>query len=89
MTGASTDGHPEDGRARRDLELDLEAFTWQALEQEADRMGLSVEELVRFSVLYYLADCDSGRIARRVSPRGTMAVASKVEENPLRGLLGE
>lgn len=29
-------------------------------------MEVSVDELVAFSVLYYLADRDSGRIARRV-----------------------
>jgi hypothetical protein len=31
-------------------------------------MGVSVEELVSYAVLYYLADHDSGRLARRIVP---------------------
>jgi hypothetical protein len=31
-------------------------------------MGVSVEELVSYAVLYYLADRDSGRLARRIVP---------------------
>lgn len=88
MKGASTDGH-SDGPARLDLELDLEAFTWRALEQEADRMGLSVEELVRFSVAYYLADCDSGRIARQLPARGALVADGSPREDPLQKLLRE
>jgi hypothetical protein len=46
--------------------LRLDGFAWEAVEEESDRLGVSVEELARFSVLYYLADLDSGRIARRI-----------------------
>lgn len=62
----SPDGSNElDSRTTRELKLQLDAFTHEALEQEAARLGLSVEELARFAVLYYLADRDSGRISRR------------------------
>jgi hypothetical protein len=36
---------------------------------EAARLGVSLEELASFAVLYYLADLDSGRIARQLPPR--------------------
>jgi hypothetical protein len=63
---SSPDGSNKlDSRATRELKLQLDAFTHEALEQEAARLGLSVEELARFAVLYYLADGDSGRISRR------------------------
>lgn len=62
----SPDGSSElDSRATRELKLDLDAFAREALEREAARLGVSAEELARFAVLYYLADGDSGRIARR------------------------
>ncbi len=63
------DGSGElDSRAERELTLQLDAFTHEALEQEAARLGLSIEELAHFAVLYYLADGDSGRISRRPPP---------------------
>jgi hypothetical protein len=48
--------------------LDLEDFAWKALEEESAQQGVSIEELARFAVLYYIADRDSGRIARRLPP---------------------
>jgi hypothetical protein len=51
----------------RNLRLSLGAFAWDALEEQAAREGVTVEQLVRFAVLYFLADCDSGRMAHRVS----------------------
>ncbi len=47
----------------------LEGFAWEALQEESSRQGVPVEDLVAFAVLYYLADVDSGRVARRI-PRG-------------------
>jgi hypothetical protein len=41
-------------------------FAAEAIAEEAARLGISSDELVSFSVLYYLADADSGRIARRI-----------------------
>jgi hypothetical protein len=57
-----------DEHVARRLTLALDRFTWEALEQEAARQGVSVAELASFAVLYYLADGDSGRIARRLPP---------------------
>jgi hypothetical protein len=45
----------------------LDGFAWDALEEEAAREGLAVEQVIGFAVLYYLADHDSGRISRRIS----------------------
>jgi hypothetical protein len=45
----------------------LDGFSAQVTGEEAARLGISVEELVNFSVLYYLADVDSGRIARQIA----------------------
>ncbi len=57
-----------DSQATRggELKLDLDTFGREALEAEAARLGVSPEELARHAVLYYLADCDSGRISRRL-----------------------
>jgi hypothetical protein len=52
--------------ARR-LELTLESFAWDTLDEEAEREGITTEELITFSALYYLADIDSGRISRRIT----------------------
>src|SRR5664279_6215001 len=42
--------------AQRSLTVRLDGFAWEALEQESARLGVPVEELITFSVLYYLAD---------------------------------
>jgi hypothetical protein len=49
------------------MTLELDGFAAEAIDEEADRLGVSVEELVSFSVLYYLADVDSGRISREIT----------------------
>jgi hypothetical protein len=48
------------------LTLALDGFARESIEEEAVRLGVPVRELVSFAVLYYLADVDSGRIARQV-----------------------
>ena len=61
---------PEDSReARTDrsVRLTLERFAWEAIGEEAMRAGSTIDELVAFSVLYYLADIDSGRISRQIA----------------------
>ena len=73
-THANTDVH-----APRSLTLDVGTFAWSALEAESAHQGVSVEELVRFSILYYLADSDSGRIARRLPPP---TAATEVTQRP-------
>jgi hypothetical protein len=72
-TGADSDVH-----ASRSLTLDVGTFAWGALEEESAQQGVSVEELVSFSILYYLADIDSGRIARRFPRPSTTPSALKV-----------
>jgi hypothetical protein len=49
------------------LAVQLDGFAAEATDEEATRLGVSVKELVSFSVLYYLADVDSGRIARQIA----------------------
>jgi hypothetical protein len=58
---------PGSSSSERKLTLRLRGFAWETLEEEATRGGLTAEELIAFSVLYYLADVDSGRISRQVS----------------------
>jgi hypothetical protein len=58
---------PARGALGSDPTLALDGFAREAVEQEAERLGISASELVTFAVLYYLADLDSGRIARRIS----------------------
>jgi hypothetical protein len=53
--------------AQRDVNVRLDEFAWQALEQESERLGVPIEDFISFAVLYYLADVDSGRIARRIT----------------------
>jgi hypothetical protein len=65
MSGSSGEG--QGVRAARGLTLALDDFAWETIEQESARQGVSVEELIAFAVLYYLADVDSGRIARRIT----------------------
>lgn len=53
-------------KAKRALELELDAFALSALEHEADELGVPIEDLASFAVMYYLADRDSDRIAREL-----------------------
>jgi hypothetical protein len=62
------DSGKSDRRVARKLTIGLEPFAWEALEQESAKQGVSIAELASFAVLYYLADGDSGRIARRLRP---------------------
>jgi hypothetical protein len=59
--------HGQGVRSDRNLTLKLDDFAWEALQEESARQQVSVEELIAFALLYYLADADSGRIARRIS----------------------
>jgi len=51
----------------RKVTLTLEGYAWETLDEEAEREGITTDELITFSVLYYLADIDSGRISRRIT----------------------
>lgn len=59
-------GAAETRNASRRVTVELDEFGRQALERECRRLGVSDGELLRFALLYYLADIDSGRIARRI-----------------------
>ena len=50
---------------KRKLALRMDEFAWDTLQHESTRLKVSEEELIAFAVMYYLADVDSGRIARR------------------------
>lgn len=61
--------HAADGpdrEERRTLVLELDTFAWEALAEQSAELAVTLDELVTFSVLYYLADRDSQRIARRL-----------------------
>jgi hypothetical protein len=49
-----------------DLELELDHHTWEELELESMRQGVTVERLVEHAALYLMADLDSGRVATRI-----------------------
>jgi hypothetical protein len=46
--------------------IQLSDFAWSALNDEAERQGVALEELLAHAAMYYLADLDSGRMAARV-----------------------
>jgi hypothetical protein len=46
--------------------LPVDGIVWQELCREAERQRVQPQELAAFALSYYLADADSGRIARRV-----------------------
>jgi hypothetical protein len=60
---------PSPGRqgagSQRSLKLRLDQFAWEAIQHESTRLSVSEEELIGFAAMYYLADLDSGRIARQ------------------------
>jgi hypothetical protein len=60
-------GEPQPAEVDHSVTLRLGGFAWDAIEQESARQGVSVEEMLAFAVMYYLADADSGRIAREIS----------------------
>jgi hypothetical protein len=71
VSGSSAEGdHSKDlqgVREQRGLTLQLDGFAYETIDEEAARQGVAMEELVTFAVLYYLADVDSGRIARQTA----------------------
>ena len=53
-------------RTGPELEVHLDDETVGALEQEAERQGVSTERLTEHALMYFLADLDSGRVASRL-----------------------
>lgn len=52
-------------RERRTVVLELDTFALETLAEQSAELAVPVDELVTFSVLYYLADRNSQRISRR------------------------
>ena len=73
------DSHAKQGA--HTVSVALTGFAWESIEQESARLGVPVEELVSFAVMYYIADVDSGRIARRIS-RSPYPDAASAEDPP-------
>ena len=56
--------------ATRTVEVKLGEFAFAELRAEAEREGVTLEELLAHAAMYYLADADSGRISRRFPRTG-------------------
>jgi hypothetical protein len=61
----SQQGDAEDERPT--VTLSLDSLAYEELARESARHGIPPSELASFAILYYLADVDSGRIARRIT----------------------
>jgi hypothetical protein len=64
---ASSAGEHRRVTGERSFTLRLDGFAWEAIEQQSTSQGVSVEDFITFAVLYYVADLDSGRVARQIS----------------------
>jgi hypothetical protein len=65
---SQSDGLDVEDAYETSVTLRLGESAGDALLEESHRLQVSVEELATFAVLYYLADLDSGRIARSIPP---------------------
>ena len=50
---------------KRKVEIEFDAFGWEALTEEARSQGIAIEDLVTHAAMFYLARCE-GDPARRV-----------------------
>jgi hypothetical protein len=48
------------------IELELDAGLWREFEQEAERQGVSVEQLAEHAAFYFAAELDAGRLTQRI-----------------------
>lgn len=48
------------------IELDLEAILWREFAEEAERQGVSVEQLAEHAAIYFAAEVDAGRVTQRI-----------------------
>jgi hypothetical protein len=58
--------------------VSLTDFGWSTVADEAERQGVSIEELLAHAAMYYLADLDSGRLGARVPDAGARDDAGEV-----------
>jgi hypothetical protein len=63
----------------------FEQFGWETLTAEAERQGVTVEELLVHAAMYYLSDLESGRVAARVFRQVEAAEAGEQPEKPEQG----
>lgn len=49
-----------------EVTISLPESTWAELSEEAQAQGVEIERLVHHAALYFAADVDAGRVARRV-----------------------
>lgn len=56
----------EPERRRTSIPVELDDSTWEALLQEARSQGVDISALAAHAVLYFMADVDSGRVAKRM-----------------------
>lgn len=48
------------------IELALDQELWREFEEEADRQGVSVEQLAEHAAFYFAAELDAGRVTQRI-----------------------
>jgi len=71
------------GGERLTIPLSLERWAYYALAREAAERGTSTEDLAAYAVAYFLADADSGRIARHAPlPDTDAAPGSEASPRP-------
>ena len=56
--------------------LEFDGFGLSSLREEAARQGVTLDELLVHAAMYYLADCESGRIGHRVLKLGDDELAT-------------
>lgn len=78
MDGPSQNGESQAGKSQQ-LTLGLDDYAWRAITRESSKLGVLTEDLVRFSLLYYLADIDSQRVARGL--HGAHAIQTALENS--------
>lgn len=64
VPGFADDGEPE--RRHVGVRVDVDDETWSALDREARRQRVAIGALAAHAVLYFMADMDSGRLAKRM-----------------------
>jgi hypothetical protein len=53
-----------DGRVG--LHLSIDEGLWQALEEEAERQGVSAQQMLEHAAIYFAAEIDAGRVTQRI-----------------------
>jgi hypothetical protein len=54
------------GSAREEVRLTIETAAWSEFTDEAERQGVSADQLLRHAVLYFMTDRDTGRLTQRI-----------------------